>query len=211
MKLKYLQLVPFFFIVFFLTLSNLLGAQENVEKTDEYKFGLRGGLNFHHTYGSTAGNDIGYVVGYTAISKKMKLFRWQFAVQYIEHGSKRTTISSTSGEEITSTINRNYIAVPLSININLFKIIDIHAGGYIGSTVKKNLIFESASLGRDEYELVDSSKLDAGLFGGINIFLTKKIGLSADYYHGSFNTYEGFDQSFIAKNRSVAITLNYYL
>lgn len=195
----------------FLPLHNEIFSQENFKEKSEYRTGIRAGLNFHNTYGSSAGGDIGLYAGYYLISRKRNLIRWQCSVHYIEHGSKRVTTIGLGGEKLTSIINRNYISMPLSINLDITKFLGVHGGGYLSTTLKKNLILESDSNGRQEIDLVDSSPLDAGIFFGANLFLSKNFGLSVDYYHGLFNTYQGFDQTLIAKNRSIAVSLNYQL
>lgn len=205
-------------IIALLLLTNSLyiaNAQEN--NTNDFKFGIKGGVNFNNLNASNTTNNkvlIGYNLGFFAKLPITNSFAIQPEIYITTKGSEltyqNTFVTGTAKYEL------NYIEIPIMMVFNITNNFNFHLGPYasylISSNVKNvqdiNFNFEN------NIQSGDFNKFDTGIAAGLG-YEAENIGFGVRYNFGLLTigkekTYFGTNYVFPdGKNSTINLYLTY--
>ena len=204
---KYSMIRFSIFILFSFSITAFGQIDEDKNERRSRTTGIKAGLNYHWEKGLNSDPDIGLILGYGGIFPVNKLFAWQVGAQYMQFGSRFKTVYQ--GVDVDGIYNKDYISANTSFNFIPFDFFDIHAGGYLGGTVNKKLIYRGNGV-NESIELDQVPQAGVGIYFGVNIFI-KNIGIAFEYYNGAIDTFQTIGDRIVLKNRSYAVHVTYFL
>jgi hypothetical protein len=160
--------------------STVYGQQDRITS-----FGVKGGANWSNLYVKEAHDNnarLGFHFGLMGRVAPSDAIGIQLEVLYNQKGATYTRRSGTL--EQRTTLDFEYIDVPLMLVIPLGNVLELHGGGYLGYMLhariseRGDLINENVSLRTEDF-----NRLDYGLLGGVGLNIGQTQ-IGARYLHG---------------------------
>lgn len=192
-------------------------------QTEKVKLGVKAGLNISNlTFNESELNSkskTGFTAGFMVEIPVAKNFSLQPELLYSQQGTK----ISFSDNEVTnshykSTIDLNYLNIPVMLKYYVLKGLSVQAGPQIGILLKANNKYQDNFLGYDNHESFDLKDYSTGIDTSVNLGLgyqfKNKFYTDLRYNISYSNVFkEGDVNHFInndMKNRVFQITIGYF-
>ncbi|WP_394774751.1 porin family protein [Flavobacterium sp.] len=192
-------------------------------QTEKIKLGVKAGLNLASlTFDERelhSSNKAGFTAGIMVEIPIVKNFSLQPEVLYSQQGSK----SSFSDNDVTnshykSTIDLNYLNIPVMLKYYVLKELSVQAGPQIGILLKANNKYQDNFLGYENHENFNLKEYSAGIDTSVNFGLGYQfkdkfytdlrynISYSNVFKDGDANHFINSDM----KNRVFQVTIGYF-
>lgn len=192
-------------------------------QTEKVKLGVKAGLNLSSlTFDESelnSSNKTGFTAGVMVEIPIAKNFSLQPELLYSEQGSK----SSFSDADVTnshykSTIDLNYLNIPVMLKYYVLKGLSVQAGPQIGILLKANNKYQDNFLGYENRETFNLKEYSTGIDTSVNFGLgyqfQNKFYADARYNISYSNVFKESDVSHFInndmKNRVFQITIGYF-
>jgi hypothetical protein len=209
---------------YILILSALFFGVTVMGQTDKVKTGVKAGLNISDLTVDegelNSSGKTGFTAGIMVEIPMAKNFSLQPELLYSQQGTKITF----SDEEVTnshykSTIELNYLNIPVMLKYYLIKGLSIQAGPQIGILLKANNKYQDNFLGYEDqgsFNLKEySSGIDTSVNFGLGYQLKNKFYTDVRYNISYSNVFKDGDANHFIdnnmKNKVFQITLGYFL
>jgi hypothetical protein len=209
---------------YILILSALFFGVTVMGQTDKVKTGVKAGLNISNLTVDegelNSSGKTGFTAGIMVEIPMAKNFSLQPELLYSQQGTKITF----SDEEVTnshykSTIELNYLNIPVMLKYYLIKGLSIQAGPQIGILLKANNKYQDNFLGYEDqgsFNLKEySSGIDTSVNFGLGYQLKNKFYTDVRYNISYSNVFKDGDANHFIdnnmKNKVFQITLGYFL
>lgn len=194
-----------------------------VAQNQQVKVGVKAGLNMASlTFaenGLNSSSKTGFTTGFMIEIPMTKNFSLQPELLYSQQGSK----SSFSDKDVTnshykSTIDLNYLNIPLMLKYYVIKGLSVQAGPQIGILLKANNKYEDNFLGYENHDTFNLKEYSTGIDTSVNFGLgyqfKDKFYTDVRYNISYSNVFkDGNSNHFIdgdMKNRVFQITIGYF-
>lgn len=208
---------------YMLLIATLFLSVTLMAQTDKIKLGVKAGLNLSSLSFDeselNSSNKTGFTAGIMVEIPLAKNFSLQPELLYSEQGSK----SSFSDQDVTnsnykSTIDLNYLNIPVMVKYYVLKGLSVQAGPQIGILLKANNKYQDNFLGYENHESFNLKDYTTGIDTSVNFGLgyqfKDKFYTDLRYNISYSNVFkEGDANHFInndMKNRVFQISIGYF-
>ena len=194
-----------------------------IAQTKKVKLGIKAGLNLASlTFDENelnSSNKTGFIAGFMVEIPMAKNFSLQPELLYSQQGSK----TSFSDRDVTnsnfkSTINLNYLNIPVMLKYYVLHGLSVQAGPQIGILLKANNKYEDNFLGYQNHESFNLKDYSTGIDTSVNFGLgyqyKDKFYTDARYNISYSNVFKESDVNYFIshdmKNRVFQLTIGYF-
>lgn len=192
-------------------------------QTQKVKLGVKAGLNVSSLAFDeselNSSNKTGFTAGLMVEIPLLKNFSFQPEVLYSQQGTKNSfSDSDVTNSNYKSTIELNYLNIPVMLKYYVIKGLSLQAGPQIGILLKANNKYQDNFLGYENQESFDLKDYSAGIDTSVNFGLgyqfKDKFYTDLRYNISYLNVFKDGDTNHFInsdmKNRVFQVTIGYF-